>query len=57
MGSCGSKTCHPMVWRIFQEEGVDLSDVTERIGRPLFVEVPMGYFAGTTGTKGGDDNA
>jgi len=56
MGSCGSKTCHPMVWRIFQEEGVDLSDVTDRIGRPLFVEVPMGYFAGTTGTKGGDDN-
>ena len=57
MGACGSKTCHPMVWRIFQEEGVDLSDITDRIVRPLFVEVPIGHFAGTTGTKGGDDNA
>ena len=53
MGACGSKTCHPMVWRIFQEEGVDLSDITDRIVRPLFVEVPIGHFAGT---KGGDDN-
>jgi len=54
MGACGSKTCHPMVWRIFQEEGVDLSKVTDRIVRPLFVEVPIGHFAGI---KGGDDNA
>jgi len=46
MGSCGSKTCRPMIWRIFQEEGVDLGEVTERVDRPLFVEVPMGYFAG-----------
>jgi len=38
-------------------EGVDLSDITDRIVRPLFVEVPIGHFAGTTGTKGGDDNA
>jgi len=46
MGSCGSKTCRPMIWRIFQEEGVDPGEVTERVDRPLFVEVPMGYFAG-----------
>lgn len=54
MGACGSKTCHSMVWRIFQEEGVDLGEVTDRSVRPLFVEVPIGYFAGT---KGGNDNA
>lgn len=46
MGSCGSKTCRSMIWRIFQEEGVDLGEVTDRVDRPLFVEVPMGYFAG-----------
>jgi NADPH-dependent 2,4-dienoyl-CoA reductase/sulfur reductase-like enzyme/Fe-S-cluster-containing hydrogenase component 2 len=46
MGSCGSKTCRPMIWRIFREEGVDLADVTDRVDRPLFVEVPLGYFAG-----------
>ncbi len=46
MGSCGSKTCRPLIRRLFQEEGVDLSSVTDRIDRPLFVEVPMGLFAG-----------
>jgi NADPH-dependent 2,4-dienoyl-CoA reductase/sulfur reductase-like enzyme/Fe-S-cluster-containing hydrogenase component 2/bacterioferritin-associated ferredoxin len=46
MGACGSKTCRPMIWRMFQEEGVDLSAVTDRVDRPLFVEVPIGAFAG-----------
>ncbi len=46
MGACGSKTCRPMIWRIFQEEGIDLGDVTDRIDRPLFVEVPIGTLAG-----------
>jgi len=46
MGACGSKTCRPMIWRIFQEEGIDLGKVTDRIDRPLFVEVPMGILAG-----------
>jgi NADPH-dependent 2,4-dienoyl-CoA reductase/sulfur reductase-like enzyme/Fe-S-cluster-containing hydrogenase component 2 len=49
MGACGSKTCRPMIWRIFQEEGIDLSAVTDRIDRPLFVEVPIGVFAGGYG--------
>jgi sarcosine oxidase subunit alpha len=53
MGACGSKTCRPMVWRIFQEEGVDLGEVTDRTDRPLFVEVPMGVLAGI---KGGDSD-
>jgi bacterioferritin-associated ferredoxin/ferredoxin len=46
MGACGSKTCRPMVWRIFQEEGIDLGEVTDRVDRPLFVEVPLGILAG-----------
>jgi len=46
MGSCGSKTCRPMIWRIFQEEGIDLKMVTDRVDRPLLVEVPIGVFAG-----------
>jgi len=51
MGACGSKTCRPMIWRIFQEEGVDLQMVTDRVDRPLFVEVPLGTLAGATGGK------
>ena len=46
MGACGSKTCRPMIWRIFQEEGVALGAVTDRIDRPLFVEVALGTLAG-----------
>jgi len=46
MGACGSKTCRPMIWRIFQEEGIDLGTVTDRVDRPLFVEIPIGVFAG-----------
>lgn len=47
MGACGSKTCRPMIWRMFKEEGVDLGTVTDRVDRPLFVEVPIGAFAST----------
>jgi len=46
MGACGSKTCRPMIWRMFKEEGVDLGTVTDRVDRPLFVEVPISAFAG-----------
>jgi sarcosine oxidase subunit alpha len=49
MGACGSKTCRPMIWRMFKEEGVDLGTVTDRVDRPLFVEVPIGAFAGAPG--------
>ena len=49
MGSCGSKTCRPMIWRIFKEEGIDLATVTDRVDRPLFVEVPIGILAGAHG--------
>jgi sarcosine oxidase subunit alpha len=40
-----------MIWRIFKEEGVDLGEVTDRIDRPLFVEVPLGIFAGVRDRK------
>ncbi|MGA1820935.1 MAG: FAD-dependent oxidoreductase [Thermoplasmatota archaeon] len=49
MGACGSKTCRSMIYRIFREEGVDLGEITDRTDRPLFVEVPMGAFAGIRG--------
>jgi sarcosine oxidase subunit alpha len=49
MGACGSKTCRPMILRIFEEEGVDIKQVTDRIDRPLFVEVPLGILAGVHG--------
>jgi len=52
MGACGSKTCRSMIWRIFQEEGVDLGEVTDRVDRPLFVEAPMGVLAGVPGGIG-----
>jgi len=53
MGACGSKTCRPMIWRIFQDEGIDRGKVTDRVDRPLFVEAPIGHFAGV---KGGSDH-
>lgn len=49
MGACGSKTCKPLIWQLFKEEGIDLKEVTELVDRPLFVEVPLGSFAGVLG--------
>ncbi len=49
MGACGSKTCRPMILRLFQEEGIDPGQVVDRVDRPLFVEVPIGTFAGVFG--------
>ncbi len=51
MGACGSKTCRPMLWKMFKDEGVDLKEVTDRVDRPLFVEVPLGTLAGIEGSK------
>ncbi len=49
MGACGAKTCAPLIHRIFNEEGVPYNKVTDPSRRPLFVEVPLGTFAGETG--------
>jgi len=35
-----------LIWQIFKEEGIGLDEITDRVDRPLFVEVPLGYFAG-----------
>ena len=46
MGSCGAKTCTPLVHRLFREEGVPESEIVDQPKRPLFLEVPLGVFAG-----------
>ena len=51
MGACGGKTCTPLINRIFQEEGISIESVTPGTKRPLFIEVPMGIFAGVKNKK------
>ncbi|MEW5826163.1 MAG: 2Fe-2S iron-sulfur cluster-binding protein [Candidatus Bipolaricaulota bacterium] len=46
MGACGGKTCTSLIARLFREAGVALESVTPNVRRPLFVEVPLGVFAG-----------
>jgi NADPH-dependent 2,4-dienoyl-CoA reductase/sulfur reductase-like enzyme/Fe-S-cluster-containing hydrogenase component 2/bacterioferritin-associated ferredoxin len=46
MGACGGKTCSDLIHRIFREEGIALSDVVDQTKRPVFIEVPLGIFAG-----------
>ena len=52
MGACGSKTCTNLIKRLFREEGVPLERVTENTRRPLFIEVPLGAFAGVVTGEG-----
>ena len=54
MGSCGAKTCTPLIHRLFREEGVPESEIVDQVQRPLFLEVPLGVFAG--GGSGGEDD-
>jgi sarcosine oxidase subunit alpha len=46
MGACGGKTCTNLIKRLFREEGILLEQVAENTRRPLFIEVPLGAFAG-----------
>jgi sarcosine oxidase, subunit alpha len=46
MGACGGKTCPNLIKRIFREEGVPADQVADLTRRPLFMEVPLGAFAG-----------
>jgi thioredoxin reductase/Fe-S-cluster-containing hydrogenase component 2/bacterioferritin-associated ferredoxin len=48
MGSCGSKTCNALIHRLFRDEGIPAAGVTNGTKRPLFMEVPLGVFAGVT---------
>jgi sarcosine oxidase, subunit alpha len=47
MGACGGKTCRGLIDRVFAEEGIPADAVTPGVRRPLFVEVPLGVFAGS----------
>ncbi len=48
MGSCGAKTCNALIHRLFRDEGIPAGEVTDATRRPLFMEVPLGVFAGMT---------
>lgn len=52
MGACGGKTCPSLILRLFREEGVSPSEVTPPVRRPLFMEVPLGAFAGVESGEG-----
>jgi sarcosine oxidase subunit alpha len=51
MGACGSKTCNSLIHRIFREEGLTKEEVTDQTKRPIFIEVPLGIFAGVKDQK------
>ena len=57
MGACGGKTCTNLIERLFREEGVSPQQMTENTRRPLFVEVPMGAFAGVAAEGGPAEEA
>ncbi len=46
MGPCGSKNCDNMIRQIFRQEGIPTRDIVSGTRRPIFVEVPLGKFAG-----------
>jgi NADPH-dependent 2,4-dienoyl-CoA reductase/sulfur reductase-like enzyme/NAD-dependent dihydropyrimidine dehydrogenase PreA subunit/bacterioferritin-associated ferredoxin len=46
LGACGAKTCTPLIHRLFRDEGIPEAEVTDNVRRPLFMEVPLGVFAG-----------
>jgi len=53
MGACGGKTCLNMVKRMYQQEGIPLSEVTEPPIRPVFVEMPISLLANIPGDLNG----
>jgi len=56
MGSCGAKTCTPLVHRLFREEGVPESEIVDQLKRPLFLEVSLEVFAGLDREENGHGN-
>ncbi|MCU0522721.1 MAG: (2Fe-2S)-binding protein [Anaerolineae bacterium] len=46
MGACGGKTCERLILRLLREAGVPHNAVTPGTRRPLFIETPLGVFAG-----------
>lgn len=47
MGACGAKTCTSIIRRIYREEGIPEDEVTDQTNRPIFMEVPLKFFAGS----------
>ena len=48
MGSCGAKTCTSLIHRLFRDEGISDAEIVDQIDRPLFMEIPLGAFAGVS---------
>jgi NADPH-dependent 2,4-dienoyl-CoA reductase/sulfur reductase-like enzyme/ferredoxin len=46
MGECGGKTCKQLIWQIFRQEGIELSEVTGHRERPFVQEVHISAFLG-----------
>ena len=46
MGPCGSKNCDSLIRQILRQEGIPVREIVPGTRRPLFVEVPLGRFAG-----------
>ncbi len=46
MGACGGKTCAALIRRLFREEGIPDEEVMDNVKRPMFIEVPLGAYAG-----------
>jgi sarcosine oxidase subunit alpha len=55
MGSCGAKTCNTMIHRLFHEQGVPMGEIADHTKRPIFVEVPLGIFAGVHTESEGEE--
>jgi sarcosine oxidase subunit alpha len=53
MGSCGAKTCTPLLHRLFREEGVSEREIIDQPKRPLFMEVSLGILAGVPADEEG----
>ncbi|HOV06480.1 MAG TPA: FAD-dependent oxidoreductase [Anaerolineaceae bacterium] len=51
MGACGAKTCASLIRRLFAEEGVPNNQIIDPTKRPIFIEVPLGVFAGENGEE------
>jgi sarcosine oxidase subunit alpha len=54
MGSCGAKTCTSLIHRLFRDEGISDAEVVDQIDRPLFMEIPLGAFAGVSDRQEAD---
>jgi ferredoxin len=46
MGECGGKTCKQLIWQIFRQEGIEVSEVKGHKERPFVQEVHITAFLG-----------